>query len=85
MRADEAAPGSGLGLAIVRDLVEVYAGTMCLENSPKGGLRATSATCFLGLRISPAAIRTRHYFFTVPPMPRSNLLDSGLGNRQHTS
>jgi signal transduction histidine kinase len=40
VRADEAAPGSGLGLAIVRDLVEVYGGTMCLENSPKGGLRA---------------------------------------------
>jgi signal transduction histidine kinase len=40
VRADEAAPGSGLGLAIVRDLVEVYGGTMRLENSPKGGLRA---------------------------------------------
>jgi len=41
VRADEAAPGSGLGLAIVRDLVEVYGGTMCLENSPMGGgLRA---------------------------------------------
>jgi signal transduction histidine kinase len=40
VRADEAAPGSGLGLAIVRDLVEVYGGTLCLEDSPKGGLRA---------------------------------------------
>jgi signal transduction histidine kinase len=40
VRADEAAPGSGLGLSIVRDLAEVYGGTICLENSPKGGLRA---------------------------------------------
>lgn len=40
VRADEAAPGSGLGLAIVRDLAEVYGGTICLENSPRGGLRA---------------------------------------------
>jgi signal transduction histidine kinase len=40
VRADEAAPGSGLGLAIVRDLVEVYGGTMSLGPSPAGGLRA---------------------------------------------
>jgi signal transduction histidine kinase len=40
VRADEAAPGSGLGLAIVRDLAEVYGGTICLENSATGGLRA---------------------------------------------
>ena len=40
VRADEAAPGSGLGLSIVRDLAEVYSGTISLENSPKGGLRA---------------------------------------------
>jgi signal transduction histidine kinase len=40
VRADEAAPGSGLGLAIVRDLVEVYGGTVSLEASPEGGLRA---------------------------------------------
>lgn len=40
IRADEAAPGSGLGLSIVRDLAEVYGGTISLENSPKGGLRA---------------------------------------------
>jgi signal transduction histidine kinase len=40
VRADEAAPGSGLGLAIVRDLAELYQGTISLEDSPIGGLRA---------------------------------------------
>jgi signal transduction histidine kinase len=40
VRADEAAPGSGLGLAIVRDLAEVYGGSISLETSPLGGLRA---------------------------------------------
>ena len=40
VRADEAAPGSGLGLSIVRDLAEVYGGSISLEASPLGGLRA---------------------------------------------
>lgn len=40
VRADEAAPGSGLGLAIVRDLAEVYGGSISLDASPAGGLRA---------------------------------------------
>jgi signal transduction histidine kinase len=40
VRADEAAPGSGLGLAIVRDLAEVYGGTIALGSSPMGGVRA---------------------------------------------
>jgi signal transduction histidine kinase len=40
VRADEAAPGSGLGLAIVRDLAEIYGGSILLEASPLGGLRA---------------------------------------------
>ena len=31
VRADEAAPGSGLGLAIVRDLAELYGGSIALE------------------------------------------------------
>jgi signal transduction histidine kinase len=40
VRADEAAPGSGLGLAIVRDLAELYEGTITLQDSPIGGLQA---------------------------------------------
>ena len=40
VRADEAAPGSGLGLAIVRDLAEVYGGSIALEASPLGGVSA---------------------------------------------
>jgi len=40
VRADETAPGSGLGLAIVRDLAAIYGGSISLEDSPIGGLRA---------------------------------------------
>jgi signal transduction histidine kinase len=40
VRADERVPGSGLGLAIVRDLAELYGGSIVLEASPLGGLRA---------------------------------------------
>ncbi len=40
VRADEAAPGSGLGLAIVRELAEAYGGSVALEPSPHGGVRA---------------------------------------------
>lgn len=41
VRADESAAGSGLGLAIVRDLAELYGGSIELDASPAGGLRAT--------------------------------------------
>ena len=40
IRADEAEPGSGLGLAIVRDLAGLYGGSITLDASPLGGLRA---------------------------------------------
>ncbi len=39
VRIDEASPGSGLGLAIVRDLAELYGGSISLEDSPLGGMR----------------------------------------------
>ena len=40
-RLDETKPGTGLGLAIVADLVNEYGGTLALERSSLGGLRAT--------------------------------------------
>jgi signal transduction histidine kinase len=40
VRIDEAAPGSGLGLAIVRDLAELYGGSIAFDSAPLGGLRA---------------------------------------------
>lgn len=41
VRADEAAPGSGIGLGIVRDLAELHGGTVVLDASALGGLRAS--------------------------------------------
>lgn len=40
VRADEAETGSGFGLAIVRDLAEVYGGSVTLDRSDLGGVRA---------------------------------------------
>jgi signal transduction histidine kinase len=37
-RADQAVPGSGLGLAIVRELAELYGGSVSLGRSRLGGL-----------------------------------------------
>jgi signal transduction histidine kinase len=39
-RLDERVPGSGLGLPIVRDLAQLYGGTIALETSEMGGLKA---------------------------------------------
>jgi signal transduction histidine kinase len=39
-RLDESKPGSGLGLSIVADLAHLYKGSLALEPSPEGGLRA---------------------------------------------
>jgi signal transduction histidine kinase len=40
-RLDDQVPGSGLGLPIVRDLAHLYGGEISLNNSARGGLRAT--------------------------------------------
>ena len=39
-RLDETKPGSGLGLSIVADLAAIYGGSIALEASPFGGVRA---------------------------------------------
>jgi signal transduction histidine kinase len=39
-RLDESRPGSGLGLSIVADLAAIYGGSLQLDASPLGGLRA---------------------------------------------
>jgi signal transduction histidine kinase len=39
-RLDETKPGSGLGLSIVTDLAAAYGGSLRLDTSPAGGLRA---------------------------------------------
>lgn len=41
VRLDEKTPGSGLGLDIVKELVDVYGGSLTLTRSDMGGLKAT--------------------------------------------
>ena len=40
LRLDETTPGSGFGLSIVNDLARAYKGSLQLDESPLGGLRA---------------------------------------------
>lgn len=42
-RLDERVPGTGHGLAIVREIAELYGGSVKLEQAPQGGLRAVLA------------------------------------------
>ncbi len=39
VRADETVKGHGIGLAIVREIVEVYGGSLTIDKSPAGGAR----------------------------------------------
>lgn len=50
-RLDESVPGSGLGLAIVVELAELYRGSLALESSPLGGLRAVLDLPAAGARV----------------------------------
>jgi len=56
VKADEAAPGSGLGLAIVRDLADLYRGSLSLEDAPAGGLRARLMLPLAGDGRAPGAL-----------------------------
>ena len=50
IRLDESGPGSGLGLHIVAELADLYGGSLELDQSPLGGLRAQ-----LNLPAAPAS------------------------------
>jgi len=43
LRLDEAMPGTGFGLSIVKDLAELYGGSLTISSSTLGGLQATLA------------------------------------------
>ena len=48
---DKSRPGSGLGLSIVVELASIYGGSLQLDESPLGGLRAILA---VAMRVSRA-------------------------------
>jgi len=54
-RLDERGDGHGFGLAIVRELAELYGGSLALDSSPLGGLAAIVKLPIAG---SPAAARS---------------------------
>jgi signal transduction histidine kinase len=66
-RLDQSMPGSGLGLAIVRDIAELYEGTVELVDSPLGGLgvRLSLPTPVTTVRSSQGSHR--------PPSSRQNM------------
>jgi signal transduction histidine kinase len=74
VRIDEAAPGSGLGLAIVRDLAELYGGSISLDDSPLGGASGHSRWAFSKYQYIPC----RLCFNGVCPSRRSALPCSSL-------
>jgi signal transduction histidine kinase len=59
VRIDQAAPGSGLGLAIVRDLAELYGGSISLEDSPLGGLSARVSLGLYAPEVPVPGVRVR--------------------------
>jgi signal transduction histidine kinase len=56
IRSDESAPGHGLGLAIVRDLAELYGGTIELDVASIGGLRACLSVPRVSSQSTPIAL-----------------------------
>lgn len=56
VRLDEKTPGSGLGLDIVKELVDVYGGSLALKRSALGGLlvELRLPTARLGGIVKPA-------------------------------
>ncbi|MFI4986933.1 MAG: sensor histidine kinase [Alphaproteobacteria bacterium] len=53
-RLDEAVPGSGLGLAIVRDIAELYGGSVSLDAAELGGLKVSLELPAVGVRAGVA-------------------------------
>jgi signal transduction histidine kinase len=50
IRLDERSGGHGFGLAIVREIAELYGGSLSLDEAPAGGLRASVSLPYTGQR-----------------------------------